>query len=101
MASHWGRVTPQGVCIPFHLTHEVLGEIIGARRPSVSVAMASLQRRNEIARRSDGCYVLTGDVDRLAAKITQLLEGKADESTEVDQQNQPRTPGTSRRSVRS
>lgn len=59
LANSWGRVTPQGVCVPFRLTHEVLGEMIGAKRPSVSHAAGLLRRRGELFRRDDGCYVLT------------------------------------------
>jgi hypothetical protein len=61
IASSWGRVTPHGVTIPFRLTHEVLGEILGAQRPSVTQAMGQLQQRNEVVRAADGRYVLTGD----------------------------------------
>jgi hypothetical protein len=61
LASEWGRVTPQGVKLPFRLTHEVLGEIIGAKRPSVTVAIGELQRRGQLARAEDGPYVLLGD----------------------------------------
>lgn len=61
LASNWGYVTPEGVGMPFHLTHEVLGEIIGARRPSVTTAMQRLQRRGHIAPALNGGYVLAGD----------------------------------------
>ncbi len=61
LASNWGRVTPQGVYIPFRLTHEVLGEILGAKRPSVTTAMTQLQRRGEVAIGASGGYLLKGD----------------------------------------
>ncbi len=61
LASSWGRVTSEGICIPFRLTHEVLGEIVGAHRPSVTVAMQTLQGRGQLTRRSDGGYCLIGD----------------------------------------
>ena len=61
LASNWGYVTPNGVCMPFELTHEVLGEIVGARRPSVTTAMQRLARRGELAPHSAGGYLLTGD----------------------------------------
>ncbi len=68
LASNWGRVTPEGVYIPFRLTHEVLGEILGAKRPSVTTAMTHLQRRGEVAIGADGGYLLKGnpaDWDRI------------------------------------
>jgi CRP/FNR family cyclic AMP-dependent transcriptional regulator len=61
LASNWGQVTPAGIRMPFRLTHEALGEIVGARRPSVTVAMERLQRRGQVARTAGGGYLLTGD----------------------------------------
>jgi hypothetical protein len=61
LASNWGRVTPEGVYIPFRLTHEVLGEILGAKRPSVTTAMTHLQRRGEVTVGAGGGYLLKGD----------------------------------------
>lgn len=60
MASTWGRVTPEGVYLPLRLTHEVLGEIIGAQRPSVTMAMQRLHQRGEVIRTQQGGYLLTG-----------------------------------------
>jgi CRP/FNR family transcriptional regulator, cyclic AMP receptor protein len=60
VASCWGRVSHDGVVVPYRLTHEVLGEIIGARRPSVTIGISNLQARGRIVRRRDGCYVLIG-----------------------------------------
>lgn len=61
VASCWGRVTPHGVCIPFRLTHEVLGEIVGAHRPSVTVAMQTLTGRGLVQRTGQGGFILVGD----------------------------------------
>lgn len=61
MAGRWGRVTGQGVYIPFRLTHQILGEIIGARRSTVSLGLSHLQRLGAIVRNADGFYVLTGE----------------------------------------
>jgi CRP/FNR family transcriptional regulator, cyclic AMP receptor protein len=59
LASNWGRVTPRGVRVPFPLTHELLGEIVGAQRPSVTTAIQRLQERNELVRDLAGGYLLT------------------------------------------
>lgn len=61
IASAWGRVTSDGVRIPFRITHEVIGEIVGAHRPSVTVAMQTLQARGVLLRAQGGGYVLIGD----------------------------------------
>ena len=42
MADRFGRVRPDGVIVPLNLTHEVLGLIVGARRPSVTAALGRL-----------------------------------------------------------
>lgn len=70
-ASGWGRVTPQGFKVPFRLTHGVLAEVIGARRPSVTLAMKRLQQREEIVRAPDGSYVLTGDPEHWTRLVEQ------------------------------
>lgn len=61
LGSIWGRVTPDGIRVPFRLTHEMLAEIVSARRPSVSVAMGELEQQGLVSREPSGCYVLHGD----------------------------------------
>lgn len=63
LASTWGRVTPLGVRLPFRLTHQVLGEIVGAQRPSVSASLQRLQARGQLERGADGTLMLTGSPD--------------------------------------
>jgi len=60
IAGTWGKVTPRGVSIHLPLTHEMLGQMIGAKRPSVSTSMKVLQGRGLVARTDDG-YLLLGD----------------------------------------
>lgn len=60
LASNWGRVTPEGVTLPFRLTHEVLGEIVGSQRPSVTTALRGLQRQGRVRRAERGGYILLG-----------------------------------------
>jgi CRP/FNR family transcriptional regulator, cyclic AMP receptor protein len=60
LASTYGQVTPQGVRIPFRLTHEVLGEIVGAKRPSVTLAMTRLHEAGAVLRDGVG-WLLTAE----------------------------------------
>ena len=60
VATNWGHVTPQGVRIPFRLTHEVLGELVGAHRPSVTIGLGKLRERGDVARAEDGKLLLPG-----------------------------------------
>jgi len=41
LAERWGRVGVDGVIVPLALSHRVLGELVGARRPTVSTALPS------------------------------------------------------------
>jgi CRP/FNR family cyclic AMP-dependent transcriptional regulator len=42
LAGRWGKVEPGGVRLPVPLTHHLIGQLIGAERPSVSHALARL-----------------------------------------------------------
>jgi CRP/FNR family transcriptional regulator, cyclic AMP receptor protein len=60
IASTCGKVTPEGVSIPFRITHEVLGEIVGAHRPSVTVAIQTLETRGKLIRTANNGFILPG-----------------------------------------
>ena len=60
LAERWGRMTPDGVAIPLTLSHRMLGQLVGARRPTVSTAISDLADREELIRRDDGTWLLTG-----------------------------------------
>ena len=69
LAERWGRVGPTGVVIPLHLTHETLGRLIGARRPTVSLALKDLAGDGLLSRRGDGAWLLgRGAFERLGAE---------------------------------
>lgn len=57
-ADRWGRVTPDGVRLDLPLTHELLAELVGARRPTVTRALTNLSRRNALRRNRDGSWLL-------------------------------------------
>jgi CRP/FNR family transcriptional regulator, cyclic AMP receptor protein len=61
LAERWGRMTSDGVVLPMTLSHRMLGQLIGARRPTVSTALGDLLTQGEIARRDDGSWLLTGE----------------------------------------
>jgi CRP/FNR family cyclic AMP-dependent transcriptional regulator len=71
LAERWGRVSGDGVIVPLALTHRILGQLVGARRPTVSTALSELAEREELTRRPDGSWLLRGDppdADSLARK---------------------------------
>jgi hypothetical protein len=50
LAESWGRVTPSGTVLPLALTHETLGALVGARRPTVTLALGELAARGAVLR---------------------------------------------------
>jgi len=54
----WGRVTPDGVVVPLELTHAALARVLGAARPTVTLAIRELERAGCLARRADGRWLL-------------------------------------------
>jgi CRP/FNR family cyclic AMP-dependent transcriptional regulator len=60
LAERWGRMTPDGIQVPLRLSHRLLGQLVGARRPTVSSALTMLARRGELVRRHDGSWLLPG-----------------------------------------
>jgi len=61
LAERWGRVGGDGVVVPLALTHRILGQLVGARRPTVSTALSELAERGELIRRPDGSWLLRGE----------------------------------------
>ena len=61
LAERWGRVAAFGVVVPMQLTHETLGRLIGARRPTVSLSLKDLAADGLLERRNDGSWLLHYD----------------------------------------
>jgi CRP/FNR family cyclic AMP-dependent transcriptional regulator len=61
LAERWGRVSRDGIAVPLALSHRLIGELVGARRPTVSTALAELARTGQLMRRDDGTWLLTGE----------------------------------------
>jgi CRP-like cAMP-binding protein len=60
LADRWGRVTLDGVVVPVRLTHDMIGRLVGAHRPSVTTAVSELTREGRVARLPNG-WLLRGD----------------------------------------
>jgi CRP/FNR family cyclic AMP-dependent transcriptional regulator len=70
LADRWGRVRRDGVEVPIRLTHSQLAKLIGAQRPSVTVALRDLSRDGHLVRQPDGGWLLTGMPPELPALVT-------------------------------
>ena len=58
LASRTGTVTPDGVLLPQQLAHRQIADLVGARRPTVTLALTFLQNHDLIRRREDGRWLL-------------------------------------------
>jgi hypothetical protein len=58
LAERFGRMTPDGVVLSLHLTHRRIGQLVGAQRPTVSLALSTLVEDGHIVRRDDGTFLL-------------------------------------------
>jgi len=65
-ASEHGKTDEEGTCVPFHMTHEEIGRIIGASRETVSRLLSDFKRRRLI-RVKGGSVHLVPDELRAAA----------------------------------
>lgn len=75
LAETWGHVTPNGTTLPVALTHDALGECIGARRPTVSLALKALADRGAVLRQKDGWVLLEPLADAPSTPPVRLREG--------------------------
>jgi hypothetical protein len=69
-------VTSNGTVVPLNLSHRVIAQLVGARRPTVSTAMAELARSGAIQRLDSGGWLLVGEpvgVPTNAARRTILM----------------------------
>lgn len=61
IADRSGRRGHEGITIDQRLTHEAIGRLIGARRPTVSLGLQALAEQRLLQRQSDGSWLLTPD----------------------------------------
>lgn len=66
-AERWGRSAPGGVEVEVAIPQEVLGELVGARRPTVNLALGALRERGLLSESGSGMWTLHGDPPRLPA----------------------------------
>ena len=64
LADRFGKVTPDGIIVSVKLTHQDLGKLVGATRPSVTVALGEVAERGWVTRRHAGAWLLPADPPR-------------------------------------
>jgi len=73
LAESWGRVTAAGTSLPLALTHDVLGALVGARRPTVTLALGQLANRGAIVQQQEG-WLLLESPPRPAEHAAEVLD---------------------------
>jgi CRP/FNR family transcriptional regulator, cyclic AMP receptor protein len=58
LSERFGHVTPGGIVLSLALTHEALGRLIGARRPTVTLALKALADRDAVVRMPDRSWLV-------------------------------------------
>ncbi len=83
LSESWGQVTSGGVRVPLALTHETLGAMVGARRPTVTLALRKLAEEGAIVHQDSGWLLLepppqpAGTVPRvLPAEVMRATHGE-------------------------
>ena len=60
LADRWGRVRPDGIVVPLPVTHDVIAQVVGAQRPTVTGALQRLALSGKLRRRPDRTWLLAG-----------------------------------------
>jgi len=72
LADRWGRVTPVGVRVSLPLTHQTLADLVAARRPAVTTALAQLEHEGLVMRGEQGWLLAPqGRTDATTARARQ------------------------------
>ncbi len=84
LAARWGKVEPGGIRLALPLTHQLLGRLIGAERPSVSHALARLARAELVTGHGDQWHLHGNLADQLSslgepagARVQELVKAVA------------------------
>lgn len=80
LADRYGRVETDGVALPIPLSHRLLAEMLGAKRPSVTGAMRELQTHGLVRRRAEGGWWLGGIPYE---ELTVVRPGRADRTSDL------------------
>ena len=70
LAERWGRVTPDGISVKLRMSHELLGQLVGCRRASVTTALHRVDDSGLVTRRTDGTWLLRGSPPDELAEIS-------------------------------
>jgi CRP/FNR family transcriptional regulator, cyclic AMP receptor protein len=69
LAERWGRVTPAGITLRLRLSHQLLGQLVGCQRASVTTALRHIDESGLVVKRTNGTWLLRGSPPEELAQI--------------------------------
>jgi CRP/FNR family transcriptional regulator, cyclic AMP receptor protein len=81
LADRWGKVRADGVHVPLRLTHQTLGRLVGAQRPSVTSSLKQLATDGLLTRESDGTWLLHGDPPHTLERLRGTARGDEEQQS--------------------
>jgi CRP/FNR family transcriptional regulator, cyclic AMP receptor protein len=75
LAERWGVVVADGILVPLPLTHRLIGQLVGAERPSVSHALARLASAGLVSRDTAGLVLHGTAAHHIACLVERAEEG--------------------------
>src|SRR5215207_7228178 len=82
LAERWGIVRPHGIVVRLALTHALIGHLVGAQRPTVSLALQALAEDGLLRRTEPTVWTLShGSRDALACDLGGALGPSRDACT--------------------
>jgi hypothetical protein len=73
LAARWGRVNSNGILVEVPLTHALLADLVGARRPSVTSALTNLRAAGLVERVDEGWLLTRLGQDQVEAKTSSAI----------------------------
>ena len=70
LAERWGRVTPEGISVKLRMSHELLGQLVGCKRASITTALHRVNDSGMVIRNADGTWLLRGSPPDELAEIS-------------------------------
>ena len=61
LGDRWGRRTPAGIHLPLRLTHDLIAQLVGAQRPTVTTGLNELERSGRLVRCTDRTWIVSTD----------------------------------------
>ena len=77
LAERWGVVQPDGILVPLPLTHRLIGQLVGAERPSVSHALGRLAAAGLVTREPAGLVLHQTAAHHISCLVDRAEEDSA------------------------